>query len=241
MAKNISHSINTLPMQQIQIHFEQKLDIPKSHFHAFLVCNSAAGWHRKGLFYELKTKLLKQFGHDADYDLQIIKKICNTCNGTGVFKCSWKLPETCWSCHGFKIYQTKEVILKRYILNESLFHEPIGEYLAAYNKVKIFASYDDRGPYFTEIPFNGKIIEKINGLIKHEPIKDNDTWYFYYLLWNYDRVLFYKCISNDVNCYSKKQKNKLKKLLERNNPLKVFADFFKIKKEEINQFDDLPF
>ena len=228
-------------MQQIQIPFEQNLDIPKSHFHAFLVCNSAASkWSHKSAFYTLKNKMLDAFGHKVEFDLQIIKKQCYACNGTGVFKCNWKLNETCWGCLGSGIFKTKRVILQRFVLNANVFHQPIGELIG--NTVGVFNGYDEWGKAKLAFsPFSGMFIDTIYGLVKHEPIDANATFCFYYLLWNYDRVFFYKLISSDVNSYSSKQKNKIKRLLQKNNPLKAFADLFKVKKQEIEQFDDLPF
>lgn len=228
-------------MQQIQIPFEQNLDIPKSHFHAFMVCNSAASnWSHKQAFYDLKNEMLDTFGHKAEFDLQIIKQRCHSCNGTGVFKCHWKLRELCWSCNGSGTYRTKKVVLQRFILNNNVFHKPIGEYFT--NTVGVFNGWDEWGrAILKNCPFSGTFINKIDGLIKHEPMDANPTFSFYYLLWNYNRAFFYKRISYDINSYSSRTKYKLKRMLVQHNPLKVFADFFKVKKQQIEQFDDLPF
>lgn len=196
-------------MKQIQIPFKESADIPESHFHAFMVCNSSLSWHLKKSFYVLKSDILHKYGHEADYDLQTITKNCHTCNGKGVYRCNWKLSETCWSCLGDGIYQKKKVVLKRWVLNGAVFHEPAGE--LHMGKLKIFNGYEDGYPSFRYEPFQGKIVNEINGLIKHEPMELNATWAFYYLLWNYDRESFFKVISRDINSYQTRTKHKLKK------------------------------
>ncbi len=226
-------------MKQTLIPFKENVDIPEAHFYAFMVCNSAAAWHHKQSFYRLKNEILQKHGHESAYDLQTIKKTCYSCDGKGIFKCDWKLPETCWSCLGDGVYQKKQVVLKRWVLNGAIFHEPIGELYI--NQLKVFNGYEDGYPVFKYEPFNGKIVSEINGLIKHEPLELNPTWSFYYLLWNYNRERFFNCIASDVNSYQTRTKHKLKNMLKQNNPLKVFADFFKIKKQQLKPIDDLPF
>lgn len=230
-------------MKQIQIPFKENADIPEAHFHAFRVCNSAGAWHYKQSFYRLKNEILQKYGHEADYDLQVIKKPCYSCNGTGKFKSDWKMTETCWSCNGSGIYQTKKVVLKRWVLNGAIFHQPIGDLYLWDDNLKVFDGYEDGYGYpkFRYEKFTGKIVNQIDGKIKHEPMELNTTWAFYYLLWNYNREYFFKCISQDVNSYQTRTKHKLKKMLERNNPLKVFSDFFKVKKQQLEPIDDLPF
>jgi len=228
-----------LNMKQILIPFKENADIPEAHLYALKVCNSATSWHYKKLFYNLKNEILKKYGHEADYDLQTIKKPCHSCGGKGVFKCHWKLPETCWSCLGDGVYQTKKVVLKRYLLNGAIFHEPIGELFGG--KIKVFDTYEDYYPTFKYELFNGKIVNEIQGLIKHETIDLNATWSFYYLLWNYNREEFYKSITHNVNYCQTRTKYKLKKMLKKANPLKVFADFLKVKPQQLEQIDDLPF
>lgn len=227
-------------MKQTIIPFKENEDIPKAHFHAFIVCNSAGAWKHKQSFYTLKSEILKKHGHESNYDLQIIKKPCHSCDGKGVYKCDWKLPEACWSCGGDGVYQTKKVVLRRYLLNGAIFHEPVGELVGS--TLKVFNGYEDNYyQTFKYEPFNGKIVGEISGLIKHEPMELNPTWGFYYLLWNYNRERFLKCVSSDIKLYRTRTKHKLKNLLERNNPLKAYADFLNVKKEQLEPIDDLPF
>lgn len=228
-------------MKQMPILFKDNTDIPEAHFHAFKACNSASLWHYKQSFYRLKNEILQKYGHEADYDLQIIKKQCYFCNGTGKFKLAGKLPETCWSCNGSGIYQTKKVVLKRWLLNGEVFHNPVGDLYFGDDNLKIFDGYEDGYPKFRYEKFRGKIVNQIEGVIKHEPVKLNITWAFYYLLWNYKREYFFKLITKDVNYYQTWIKQKLKKMLNLSNPLKVFADFFKVKKQQLEPIDDLPF
>lgn len=229
-------------MKQLPIPFKETQDIPHSHFHAFMVCNSADSWYKKQSFYALKSKILKKYGTESNFDLQTINRICNTCDGKGIFKSGWKLPETCWSCHGDGIFSTKKIVLKRWILNGALFHEPIGEFendglYIKINTNRIIEHY----PVYRYEEFNGKIVNQITGIIKHEPLELNPTWSFYYLTWHYNREGFLSLISSDLNMYHTRTKNKLKKMLREHNPLKVFANHYKVPKQQIEQFDDLPF
>lgn len=60
-------------MKQLIIPFKENADIPESHLYAIRVCNSGAFAYKQS-FYKLKSSILKKYGHEADYDLQIIKK-----------------------------------------------------------------------------------------------------------------------------------------------------------------------
>jgi len=222
-------------MKQIIIPFKENADIPEAHLYALRVCNSAGAWHYKQSFYKLKNEILKKYGHEADYDLQTIKKKCWSCDGKG----NHDTGNACWNCDK-GVYQTKRVVLKRYILNGALFHEPMGE-LSYFDKLKIFDGYEDWYPTFKYEAFNGRIVNQIEGLITHEPMELSPTWSFYYLLWNYNREQFYKQITSDVNSYQTRAKHKLKKMLEKSNPLKVFADYLKVKPQQLEPIDDLPF
>lgn len=222
-------------MKQLIIPFKENADIPESHLYAFRVCNSGS-FAYKQQFYKLKSILLKTYGHESNYDLQIIKKVCYSCDGKG----NHYTGSQCWNCDK-GIYQTKQVVLKRYILNGALFHEPIGELIGS--QVKVFTGYwEDYGEaMFRFESFGGRIINTINGIIKHEPLPLHPVWSYYYLLWNYDRNMLFKLIASDVKCYQTRSQHKLKRLLENNNPLKAFAEFFQIKREQLEPIDELPF
>ena len=219
---------------QIELALFTDTAIPEAHLRALLICNSADNWVYKHQFYKIKTLILLKYGKVDGYDLQTIKKGCYSCNGKGIYKSSYKLPETCWNCFGTGIYKEKHVVLSRFILNGHLFHCPVGELTGG--KIRVNA---DEGSYYYK--FEGTITNNIHGLIKHQPIKGNATWWFYYLLWHYDISLFYKRIESDVKSYQRRYRNRLSELMRKHNPLKVFADFFKIKKQELDSIDDLPF
>ncbi|HRG38021.1 MAG TPA: hypothetical protein PK289_05785 [Bacteroidia bacterium] len=194
--------------------FPETLDIPEAHMKAFIICNSSP----TQTFYLLKDKILTKYGHRNDYDLQIIKKTCNSCNGTGKFKCNWKPTETCWSCLGDGIYMKKQIILERWILNGNLFHKPLG--------------------HFFKLPVDTVIKNKIYGYIRHDPKEGNSQYCLYYLMWNYDRDMFWKYLEHDIGCYYKSQRLKLQRLLRKYSPLTAISQFLKVRKEEV---DELPF
>ena len=79
-------------------------------------------------FYEIKNRILEKYGTHICYDIQHFQGVkCDTCNGTGIFKCSWKFPETCWSCTGTGWYKPESwVILARIRFGKySCFHQPL--------------------------------------------------------------------------------------------------------------------
>ncbi len=81
-----------------------------------------------GEFYDIKNRILGKYGEHICYDVQHFNPVeCNTCHGTGKFKCSWKLPETCWSCGGTGWYKPESwVILARVRFgNYDCFHRPL--------------------------------------------------------------------------------------------------------------------
>lgn len=226
-------------MSQIALPLTETVDIPQPHFYALSVCNSAGAWAYRGSFYELKNELLQKYGHEADYDLQHIVKKCHSCDGNGNH--TWG---QCWNCDK-GVYQRKDVVLKRYLLNGAVFHKPMGELVG--NRLKIFNGYYEGEydgmdyPSFRFEPFDGKIVAVITGLIKHEPMKLHPIWAYYYLLWHYDRDYFYKILAGDLKNLRTNTQYKLKKLLKLYSPLRAYADFFEVKKPELAPIDDLPF
>jgi len=226
-------------MKQLFLPFKENADIPESHLYAFRVCNSGGAWAYKSAFYKLKNELLLKYGHEADYDLQHIVKKCYSCGGTGWYS----EVNRCRNCDN-GVYARKDVILKRWILNGAIFHQPLGE-LTGSNSIKVFIGYMDddynEGPMFKYEPFTGKIVSTITGLIKHEPVGLHPIWAYYYLLWNYDRNRFYSCLAGDLKSYQTNTQWKLKRLLDKFSPLKAYAEFFEVKKEQLADIDDLPF
>lgn len=228
-------------MKQLLIPFKENQDISESHLFAFRVCNSAGYWAYRPAFYKLKNQLLEKYGHEADYDLQHIEKKCYSCGGTGWYREN----NRCQNCNK-GIYSRKDIVLKRFLLNGYIFHQPIGELEPGSNRLKIFAGYD--GDEWNEYPtfkyeiFHGKIINVINGLIVHEPVGVHPIWAYYYLLWEYNRELFYKNLQGDLKSYQTNTQYRLKQLLDKFNPLKAYAEFFEVKKSQlVDMGDDLPF
>lgn len=104
------------------IPFPKTLDIPELDFLAFTACNNAPkGWIQKPTFYLLKNDMLQDYGTYDGYDLQIIQRKCHSCDGKGNY---WT-GEACYRCRA-GIYETMLVALKRYVLNDVLFHRPVG-------------------------------------------------------------------------------------------------------------------
>ena len=208
--------------------FPEIIDIPEAHMKAFIVCNSSP----TQTFYLLKDKILTKYGHRNDYDLQIIKQTCNSCDGTGIFKSDWKPRESCWSCGGDGVFRRKKIILERWLLNGNLFHKPLG-LLGGVLTPKVTPFNQNES-----IPFSGIIKNEIQGYIRHEPKQGNPQYCLYYLMWHYDRDMFFKYLTSDVQGYYKRERLKFQRLLRKNNPLTGIAEFLKVNKQET---DDLPF
>lgn len=176
---------------------EPNLDIPSNHFTCFVACNSKP----TRSFYRLKDKILKVFGKENDYDLQHIVKKCHTCNGTGYYCQNTR----CRRCSN-GVYEAYDVVLQRYLLNDSCFHIPIGRLDG--NKLKIWDGYldcdDEWGDYYISKwrykPFSGIFKNTINGIIKHtQPTTINPEWAYWYLLHQYDHPEWMKETSVFLN------------------------------------------
>lgn len=226
---------------QTTIEFNYKLDIPEYHFKMFLACNSADNWTYKHSFYKIKNLILSAYGHENNYDLQTITKTCYTCDGTGKYVCHWKPVETCWSCGGSGKYSTKRVLLQRYILNNALFHKPIGE-LVLGDTLRTVISWDEHGTTAEYKPFAGKIINQIQGIITHTPTNVDETYAYFFLLFHYDYKNFYHTLSGEIQKHCRKKKNMLKNLLRKYDPLQALKQFRVYKNQvHIETNDDLPF
>lgn len=229
-------------MKQLFLPFTENADIPESHLYAFRVCNSAGEWAYKSSFYKLKNELLLKYAHEADYDLQHIVKTCHSCDGKG----NHHTGSQCYRCDK-GVYARKKVILKRWILNGAVFHQPVGELVDGTKNLKIFSGYyedeynGEDYPAFKYETFTGRIVSEILGYIKHEPIGLHPIWAFYYLLWNYDREGFFKMMNSDLKNLQTNTQYRLKKLLKKFSPLKAYAEFFEVKKGQLADIDDLPF
>lgn len=217
-----------MTQSQFCLQFSEVIDIPEAHMKAFVVCNSSP----TQIFYKLKDKILTKFGHENDFDLQVIKQTCWSCEGTGKFKSDWKPIEICWSCGGDGVFRTKKIVLERWLLNGHLFHKPLGELSG-----NLVVKYDPF-EHPRSISFSGVIRNEIQGYIRHDKMEGNPQYCLYYLMWHYDRDMFWRYLTCDVNGYYKKERLKFQRLLRKYNPLAAISQFLQVKKQEV---DDLPF
>ena len=228
--------------EQLAFNFKEGADIPDSHFYAFKVCNSGKSHFYKPAFYVLKNELLQTYGRPNDFDLQEIEKKCRTCGGSGMYSKS----EGCRNCGGSGIWATKKVVLKRYILNGAVFHQPVGE-LTYDGRLKVFDGYEEDHECgygyakFIYQNFHGIIKNKITGTIKHEPYKLSMEWAYLYLLWAYKRAEFHTTLDRIVKSYQTNAQHKFRILISKYTPLKAASIFFKVEKSQLEHIDDLSF
>lgn len=96
---------------------------------AWLLVRANAGARTSGnaqAFYELKDRLLKRYGErdvDRPTDVQRIVDVCYGCDGTGFYLYP---DEDCYRCGGTGVYQTRWVLLERWLIAGHVFHRPIG-------------------------------------------------------------------------------------------------------------------
>lgn len=183
------------------------------------ICNASApnSIFKDGM-YSLKSEIIRKYGKDDGFDLQIINKECWSCDGTGTFKSSWKMPETCWSCMGSGLYATHRIMLKRFVLNGQVFHEPRPE-----------QSESDRTP---------KNI--IKGYIRHKQPECNGTYAYAELLWHFKPEALPQLILSYGEMLQTRAKHKYRRCLRKaNSMLEGLRDYFGMK-PEIAQ-DELPF
>jgi len=162
--------------------FETKKDIPKWIADYFYLANSGTYSGKQSFYSNVKTIILDKFGIFDGYDQQIIKKECWSCHGTGLYKHYWYecgelmciKQEKCYSCIK-GVYSTRQFFLKRYILNENIYHIP--------------CDFE---------PIVGPIKNKINGIIKHETVNSEQAYRAYIiLLFLYNKNKFY-CLIKDM-------------------------------------------
>lgn len=100
-------------------------------------------------FYKIKNRILAKYGKHVCYEVQFIEgKKCYSCNGTGTFRCGWKLPGTCWSCYGDGWYKKPHWnILALVRFGKYEFHQPFMRvYEDPQSKCKILTGYVERNP-----------------------------------------------------------------------------------------------
>jgi hypothetical protein len=219
----------------------QSIDISPGTAALFQACNSAKNWWLKSEFYKFKKEFLAIYGNENDYDVQIIRKPCYDCEGTGLFHhYKRRGRETCWSCRGTGIFSLKHVLLKRFILNDNIYHEPIAEIEGT--MLKKYEAYDTNGyPAVSYTKFEGKIVGTIIGLIKHDEPQYDPTYAFFYLLYFYNKNQLYYIIINFLKSKSQREVDKFKQIMRRNRPLEYLKKLFHINQNEIDKIEELPF
>lgn len=178
-----------------------------------LVCNAAANHQYKQAFYKLKHAILEKHGHVDGYDKQTIVHKCWTCKGTG----KWN-GQTCNRCFN-GIYRVNIYILKRYRMNDHIFHVPVEERPV-------------------------KFKNEIEGLVQHKAFPGNFIFCYATLLWLYDRNEFFSFLGNYGRLLKTRAKHKWNIVMYRcKTPLHGLYNFFDVPldKNKVVQEDDLPF
>ena len=144
------------------------LQIPDEHVELLRLANAGAFPDKRFFFYPFKGRFLKAHALPAGYDLQTIAQPC-WC-GDGIYRgIEDTLPEhrwtTCFRCQGTRIYDTKKVVLQRWLLQDHVFHT------------------------VTDLPPHRlSFVSTISGLVQHEPVAPKVAASAYLrLLWHYDR------------------------------------------------------
>jgi len=72
--------------------------------------------------YAIKERILRRWGSLVGEDIQHIKRMCYSCEGSGFYYAD----EDCWRCRGTGVYDEKWVRLERWEFGGHVFHRPIG-------------------------------------------------------------------------------------------------------------------
>jgi hypothetical protein len=156
--------------------FEVEKQIPQWLADYFDLANSGSYRYKQDFYTEIKPVVLKNFARFDGFDLQIIVKKCNSCDGTGIFKHYYYeyghryllKKEPCYHCYD-GIYMTKKVYLARWILNGKIYHLP-----------------------YVNVSNDTPIKNEIKGFIKHNPVDSEKVLRaFIILLWQYNKGGFY--------------------------------------------------
>lgn len=145
--------VQTIPaMNQSLLPFK-RYAIPSHHIEWLALANAGSYTEKRWWFYPFKTRFLRQHALSDGLDLQIIVKPC-WC-GDGIWRGSDDYPslpkhlwETCHKCNGTAIYDTRHIVLIRWLINGRIFHEPS----------TLIPHLDTNGRTYHEV---------FNGLIKH--------------------------------------------------------------------------
>lgn len=218
------------------------IEFPEKDLNLFLACNGAQNWSHKPRFYNLKTTILNKHGSFDEYDIQFLKKKCTTCNGTGVFiHYNSKESEECHHCNK-GIYSEHKIALKRFLLNEYVFHIPVGKVLEN-GDIELF-SYNENKDTLKLREHRIVYRNNIQGLVVHKPSVPNIhfTFAFFVLCYKYDKSQFYFELENFSSALHSKQKGNYRSAL-RNNDLMMdgLAEFLTISDKEQYNIDDILF
>ena len=133
----------------------------------------------KEQFYAIKKNLLTKYGTKLGEEIQHIRKECYSCDGTGRYKCDWKLTESCWSCAGTGVYEQYWTRLDKYKFGGYTFHNPT------------------KKQYDYQPLFEGEALPVITGYIHHKTPKYRMAdEALYWLLLIYDRKTLKKLIGS---------------------------------------------
>jgi hypothetical protein len=92
----------------------------------FYYANSADyGDDKRYWFYPFKSRFLKQHAIPDGIDLQVITRHCHTCYQGIWHSESGRYNDICWNCNGTGIFRVDRVLLSRWILNGTVYHNPI--------------------------------------------------------------------------------------------------------------------
>lgn len=156
----------------------KNLRVPDAHVRWLQTANAGDYYEKRWLFYPFKARFLRAHAVTDGFDLQTIVKKC-WC-GDGI----WRgrdddLPEhlwrTCEKCAGTGTYDTKRIVLERWLINDLIFHVP-----SELSHVHFVAK---------RIPFKNQF----SGLITHAEVpSDQARRSMERLLLRYDREEFLK-------------------------------------------------
>ena len=209
------------------IPYKDNSDIPAIDFYFFKVCNSVPRFHNlRHSIYELKNKILNKYGvNNGSYDLQIIKRKCHNCNGTGK---RWN-GEDCFRCSN-GVYRIDYVALKRYTLNGELFHNPLDN-VSSTGVLTIFENgkVEKRQLYFANT---------IHGLIEKPKPKISIEFAYLWLLYSYDVDKFYPALKSYRQGIKGKAVYKFNNCIKNLPIMKGLSNYFGVKEIEDNS---LPF
>ena len=159
------------------------IKLSEKHAELFFKANAGSYELKQSFYKHIKHQVLEVYGIDDGFDLQVIKKTCYSCDGTGIFKhYHWEHEERflirkegCYNCLN-GVYMTKEILLKRYLLNDHLYHVPVD--------------------MIRPMPV---IRESVKGLINHKKFERKEALEAYFkLLFMFNKLELYRYIKEST-------------------------------------------